>query len=437
MKLEVQNVMVNYQMKRTQQTVTALQSVSLEVPAGQFVAIVGLSGCGKTTLLNAIAGLLPVTTGRIVLDGKVIDKPGRDRAVVFQTPALLSWRSVLRNVSYGLELQGIKCQEASERAQYYLRKEDHIQVGDRVGLLQSCNFGAAISDVWGTLLNGATVAFYDVSAQGINGLSAWLRNQAITTLHIPTELHRQLLDSLTAEETFPALRILAPSGRIYRRDLERSWAHLSLACVVTSRFSSSETGRSTRMEISRSTQLDSNIVPVGYPLDGVELSLHNEDGTPVLAGEAGQIWVRSRYLPIGHWHSPELTQKTYLVDPSHPEPSDNAIRICRTGDWGRLRPDGCFELLGRKDARVKVRGYRIDLSEVEAALYALPSIRAAAVTTHQTASHEPYIIAYHIPVLVASTSVSDLRRQLGESLPSYMIPSFFGNYSGFEKKLGF
>lgn len=82
-----------------------MRGVDLEVHDGEFVAIVGPSGCGKTTFLNAVDGLLPIGAGSLTLDGMEITKPGPDRAMVFQQPGLLPWRTVLGNVTFGVEAQ--------------------------------------------------------------------------------------------------------------------------------------------------------------------------------------------------------------------------------------------------------------------------------------------------------------------------------------------
>jgi NitT/TauT family transport system ATP-binding protein len=84
----------------------ALHEIDLEMGAGEFICVVGTSGCGKTTLLKAIDGLVPITSGTIEVDGKAVSKPGRDRSVVFQAPSLLPWRTVEGNIRYGLEMQG-------------------------------------------------------------------------------------------------------------------------------------------------------------------------------------------------------------------------------------------------------------------------------------------------------------------------------------------
>jgi NitT/TauT family transport system ATP-binding protein len=95
----------------------AVDNVDLVLSRSDFVCVVGPSGCGKTTFLNAVAGFLPVTSGSLRLDGRDIPGPGPDRAMVFQQASLLPWRTVLDNVTYGLELgKSMKRAEARERA---------------------------------------------------------------------------------------------------------------------------------------------------------------------------------------------------------------------------------------------------------------------------------------------------------------------------------
>lgn len=119
-KLEAQNVTVEYHIARTGEQFLALDDISLEVGDGEFVALLGPSGCGKTTFLNAIDGLTHITRGCIRIDGRQVDRPGRDRAMVFQSAALLPWRTVLGNVLYGLELQGLNGRTCRERAREYI-----------------------------------------------------------------------------------------------------------------------------------------------------------------------------------------------------------------------------------------------------------------------------------------------------------------------------
>jgi NitT/TauT family transport system ATP-binding protein len=118
--LKAKDLSINYVTKRSGQRIQALDRLNFQVESGEFVAIIGPSGCGKTTLLNVIAGLIPVQSEQVLLNNKPISSPGRDRAMVFQTPALLPWRSIIGNVGYGLELQGVSRSETSRRARIYI-----------------------------------------------------------------------------------------------------------------------------------------------------------------------------------------------------------------------------------------------------------------------------------------------------------------------------
>ena len=117
-KLDVRGLTLVHYNERTQQALRVLDGIDLQVGEGELVSIVGPSGCGKTTFLNTVDGLARATSGEIRLDGRVVDRPGPDRAFVFQHDSLFPWRTVLQNVGYGLELQGrLARPEIRERAQ--------------------------------------------------------------------------------------------------------------------------------------------------------------------------------------------------------------------------------------------------------------------------------------------------------------------------------
>jgi NitT/TauT family transport system ATP-binding protein len=102
---------------RGAEIVLAVDRVDLSVDRGEFCCLLGPSGCGKTTFLNAVAGFLSISSGELAMNGKPIDRPGPDRAMVFQQPGLLPWRDVLHNVTFGLEMSGrMRGREAAERA---------------------------------------------------------------------------------------------------------------------------------------------------------------------------------------------------------------------------------------------------------------------------------------------------------------------------------
>jgi NitT/TauT family transport system ATP-binding protein len=100
--------------------VEALTGISLEVRTGEFFAIVGPSGCGKSTFLEIVAGLIKPTSGSIYIDGRAVSRPGRDRGIVFQGYALFPWRTVMGNVSYGLEEKGVPPQQREITCRKYI-----------------------------------------------------------------------------------------------------------------------------------------------------------------------------------------------------------------------------------------------------------------------------------------------------------------------------
>jgi NitT/TauT family transport system ATP-binding protein len=105
--------------------------VTLDVRSGEFLTLVGPSGCGKSTLIDLVGGLTVPDGGRILVDGRPIDGPGRDRGIVFQQYALFPWRTAAQNVAFALEVAGIRRQERRERVQYHLELVGLSAFGDR------------------------------------------------------------------------------------------------------------------------------------------------------------------------------------------------------------------------------------------------------------------------------------------------------------------
>lgn len=116
-RLRTANLTKRFYQARLGRVTEVLDGIDLAVAAGEFVALLGPSGCGKTTLLHIVDGLVRPTRGQVFVDGTAVSGPGRDRAVVFQEPALLPWRTTGGNVAYGLECLGVARRERFARAQ--------------------------------------------------------------------------------------------------------------------------------------------------------------------------------------------------------------------------------------------------------------------------------------------------------------------------------
>jgi len=297
----------------------------------------------------------------------------------------------------------------------------HPGISDHMTLMTTLSFSASITDVNMASLSGSTLYPYDLQREGVAHLAQWINQQTITLFRPPISLFRQFLDTLSGEEFFPSVRLVILTGDVlYKRDLDRCRSYFPSNCLFLHRYAGSETGLVARFIIEQDTKITSPIVPVGQPMEDKQVLILDDDGKPLAQGETGEIAVRSRFLSLGYWRLPELTQAKFL-----PDPDGGERRIYLTGDLGRLLPDGTLEFCGRKDTLEKIRGYRVELATIEAAIYELGIVRSTTVIAQQAAPGEKRLVAYIVPATQPIPTVSELRSSLAQKLPEYMLPSSY------------
>src|SRR5262249_3639828 len=256
---------------------------------------------------------------------------------------------------------------------------------------------------------------------GATRLASWLLEERISVCQIASPLFRNLCEALTGEGRFSSLRLLRlRSEAVYKTDIELYKHHFPRHCLLANGLSSSETGPLMEYVIDHDTEITENEVPLGYALRGTEVLLLDDEGRQVGYNELGEIVVHSGYLFEGYWGRPDLTEAKLKLDPE-----DGEKRLYLTGDLGLMRPDGCILYKGRKDFRVKVRGYGVDSTEVEKRLLNYPTVREAVVVPRQNRSGESFLVAYFTVRDHAVPTTSELRSFLLEKLADYMIPSAF------------
>ena len=297
---------------------------------------------------------------------------------------------------------------------WFETKNAGLTYNDRFSGIRQCGLGSGMSDVFNSLLNGGTYALYSLHDRGLSELTDWLIRERVTYFDPSIHLYRQWLDTLPPNSFFPNLRIVRATGRKMDDDIRRLWTHVPDSCVFVTSYSATETSLISWSSIDRTTPIESGVTHVGAPISDRQVSIIGKDGQPVNSGEPGEVYVRGRFLPVGYWRNPDLSSVRFDAA------DDEGKILYRTGDWGRMRPDGFLELIGRQDSQVRLRGYRLSIDELEDALRNLPAISDAAVLVD---TERGTLSAYLTTASAPPPSVDDLRTELEDVLPTYAIPN--------------
>jgi amino acid adenylation domain-containing protein len=292
---------------------------------------------------------------------------------------------------------------------------------DRLALLYPCHASQGLKITFAALLNGAVLCPFDLPRRGLDELTPWLARHAVTVYFSVPAVFREWTASFAAPPALPALRIIQlGSDSVTRGDLDAYRARWPVAPpTLVVRLGSTETGSLAICFFDGVRPAAEDLVPVGYPVDGVEITLRGQDGRAAAPDASGEIVVRSRYLSLGYWRQPGLTRTRFVADPG-----DAGATSYLTGDLARRRADGCLYHLGRKDLQVKISGNLVEVAEVEAALRACGPVKEAVVAAHD---HDggTRLVAYVVAAPGATLSGAELRAALAARLPEFMLPSRF------------
>jgi amino acid adenylation domain-containing protein len=295
-----------------------------------------------------------------------------------------------------------------------------LSEADRL-LLTTSGTANALTVAFLALLTGAALFPFDVQIHGVNRLIQWLRDEKISICWLSSPLFRNLCHALPSEEKFSDVRVVRlASEASYKSDIDLYKQHFSADCRLINGLSNTESGAICLYPIDLRKETSGQEVPVGYPLEDKEVLLLDDDGNEVGPNEVGEIAVRSRYLSPGYWRRPELTANKFKTDPNGGDK-----RMYLSGDLGLMRPDGCLIHKGRKDSRVKIRGYGVEIAEIEKILNTHRAVGQAVVVARKRETGEARLVAYYTRTELPAPTVSELRGFLKNQLPDFMIPSSF------------
>ncbi len=298
--------------------------------------------------------------------------------------------------------------------------EMRITIDDRVTLLHSLSFATAYSNLLAALLNGAALFPLDMKTVAPSELTRWVGGQKITVIHLPPTSFREFAESFGANLPLHQLRLIRLSGApITERDFKLYQANFPAGTLLNITMGSTELRGICSAVLDRNYVFPTDGAPVGYARPGKQIVMLDDLGRVVENGHIGEIAVRSKYADAEYWQ-PSMRGRTLVQ-----RTTEDGERVSLTGDLGKKLDDGFVIHLGRKDFMVKVRGYRVDLSEIERALLAHPQLIAAAVVAWDRESEEKHLTAYVVARESNTPTVNQLRDFLSERLADYMMPSAF------------
>ncbi|MCB0091979.1 MAG: amino acid adenylation domain-containing protein, partial [Caldilineaceae bacterium] len=304
---------------------------------------------------------------------------------------------------------------------------------DRFSLLSGLAHDPLQRDIFTALWVGAQIHVPDGVALWQPGyLPRWLAAQQITVAHlIPSMVHVLALES--SETQLPALRQALFVGESLTQQHVRQVRQLAPNVNIINLYGASETQRAVSYHVvpnivpngatdhahrERPTQAQpKSQICLGVGMPGAQLLVLNARQQPAGIGELGELYMHSPHMALGYWRDAALTAQKFIPNPL------GSGTLYRTGDLGRYLADGQVEFAGRGDQQVNVRGYRIELAEIEAALTALPDVRSAVVVATHKETAAQQIVGYCVANGAQTLEPRRIRDQLADKLPTHMTPA--------------
>jgi amino acid adenylation domain-containing protein len=300
---------------------------------------------------------------------------------------------------------------------------------DRVLQFASLSFDTAAEEIFPCLAAGATLVLrHSTMVDSISGFFEACAMAGITVLDLPTAYWHEVVSRMDLERlSWPRCvrQVIIGGERALPHIVER-WNQVVGGPVrLLNTYGPTEATIAATMCDLTGLGVDRPLVgdvPIGRPIPGVVVYVLDQQGGPVPIGVPGELYIGGVGLARGYWGRAENTAAKFVRNPFNPKAD---TRLYRTGDLVRWRRDGLLEYRGRADRQVKMRGYRIELEEIEALLNRQPEISQAVVEVREDQPGDKRIAAFLVPRPDARLGVAQLRERLKSHLPAYMIPSSF------------
>jgi len=295
---------------------------------------------------------------------------------------------------------------------------------DRVLQFASLSFDMSAEEIYLTLGSGATLVLRtDEMISSADDFFRYCDDHRISVVDLPTAYWHELTDALTNDnlELPESLRLAIIGGEKASADRVAAWhRHVAHRVRLVNSYGPTEiTIAATLCDLRPGPTVAAGVVPIGRPLPNTSVYVLDESLRLAPTGVPGELYVGGPGVTRGYLNRSDLTHEKFVRNPFSDDPND---RLYKTGDVVRYRADGELEFLGRIDNQIKIRGFRVELEEIERTLRALDGVSDCVVALRE--DHDKRLIAYIVPEATALTS-SQLRNFLKAKLPAYMVPASF------------
>ncbi|MGW7551854.1 non-ribosomal peptide synthetase [Streptomyces rimosus] len=393
-------------------------------PADRIATTLTRAGCGlvltergSTATLDAAVKTLPGVRCLSVETAYAEDHPAHDLGLRV-TPGQLAY-IYFTSGSTG-EPKGAMCEHAGLVNHLYAKIDD-LEIGPGQVVAQTAPQCFDIS-LWqliaALLVGGRTLLIEQEAVLDVPRFVDRLADGRVRVLQVVPSYLEAVLSYLEQHpRELPDLAYVSATGEALKPELAQRWFAARPGVALVNAYGLTETSDDTNHEVMRRAP-EGPRVPLGPPVGNVRQYVVDEHLAPVPLGAPGAIVFSGVCVGRGYVNDPERTRACFGADPYRP-----GQRLYQGGDFGRWRPDGKLEFLGRRDTQVKVRGFRVETGEVENALLQAPGVRDAAVVVSERAGQAARLVAFYSgrrPV-----GADTLRGRLERSLPAYMVPSAF------------
>ncbi|HJR08149.1 MAG TPA: amino acid adenylation domain-containing protein [Pyrinomonadaceae bacterium] len=303
-----------------------------------------------------------------------------------------------------------------------VRETNYVELNPSEVFLQFApiSFDASTLEIWGSLLNGARLVLMPQAVSSLEELGQAIRAHGVTTLWLTAGLFHQMVEHQL--EDLKRVRQLLAGGDVLSVPHVQKFLREADGSTLINGYGPTENTTFTCCHPMTDGARINSSVPIGRPISNTQIYLLDGRLEPVPVGVVGSLYIGGDGLAHGYLNQPALTAERFIPHPFAQEPG---ARLYQSGDLARYRADGTVEFIGRKDNQLKIRGFRVELGEIEAVLSLHPGVTEAVAVARDEPDGGKRIVAYVVGAQSYGTSAAELRSYLKQKLPAYMLPALF------------